>query len=236
LPKSAEVGVILRCSVTTQLFDSEQDLRYFRIFCQETAHQISGPFNTGLWNRLMPQASEAVPFVRHAIIAVAALSKITGEADHTLMIRGEGEESSRLRLEHQYALQQYEKALKGMRRSIENGEHDLRNAMLACLLSFSIESLQGRQSPACILASSGVALFHEWIGENPAGLTTCSSPNEHVIENDLVQAFAGLDIHVAFFLDTRPLELHQRVIDDTALILLSMPSSFRTLCEARTYW
>jgi Fungal Zn(2)-Cys(6) binuclear cluster domain len=105
LPKSAEMEVILRCPVTTQLFDSEQDLRYFRIFCQETAHQISGPFNTGLWNRLMPQASEAVPFVRHAIIAVAALSKITGEADHTLMIRGEGKESSRLRLEHRYALQ-----------------------------------------------------------------------------------------------------------------------------------
>ena len=70
LPKSAAMEVILRCPVTTQLFDSEQDLRYFRIFCQETAHQISGPFNTGLWNRLMPQASEAVPFVRHAIIAV----------------------------------------------------------------------------------------------------------------------------------------------------------------------
>lgn len=30
----------------------------------------SGPFMTGLWTRLMPQASEAVPFVRHAIIAV----------------------------------------------------------------------------------------------------------------------------------------------------------------------
>ncbi len=74
----------------------------------------------------MPQASEAVPFVRHAIIAVAALSKIAGDADHPLMIRGDGEEASRLQVEHQYALQQYEKALRGMRRAIENGEHDLR--------------------------------------------------------------------------------------------------------------
>jgi hypothetical protein len=64
------------------------------------------------------------------------------------MIRGEGEEASRFQVEHQYALQQYEKALKGMRRAIENGEHDLRNALLACLLSFSMESLQGRQSPS----------------------------------------------------------------------------------------
>lgn len=49
------------------LFESEQDFRYFRIFCKETAGQISGPFLTGLWNELMPQASEVVPFVRHAI-------------------------------------------------------------------------------------------------------------------------------------------------------------------------
>jgi hypothetical protein len=63
--------VVLRCPIATRLFESEQDLRYFRIFCEETAGQISGPFMTGLWNRLMPQASEVVPFVRHAIIAVA---------------------------------------------------------------------------------------------------------------------------------------------------------------------
>jgi len=152
------------------------------------------------------------------------------------MLSSDGEEGVCLRGEHRYALAQYEKALKGMRRAIELGEHDLRNALLACLLSFSIESLQGRQSPACSLASSGVALFHEWIGKAKPGLTTRASPNEHVIENDLVQAFAGLDIHVAFFLDTRPLELHQRIIDDTAMILQSMPASFDTLCEARTYW
>ncbi|PMD37601.1 hypothetical protein L207DRAFT_78884 [Hyaloscypha variabilis F] len=210
LPKSSDVEVAIRSPITIQRFESEQDLRYFKIFCEQTAGQIAGPFMTGLWNRLMPQASEAVPFVRHAIIAVAALSQITGDADHTLMITSDGEEGKRIRHEHQYALAQYEKALK--------------------------ESLQGRQSPACSLATSGVALFHDWIGKAKPGLTTRASPNENVIENDLVQALAGLDIHVAFFLDTRPLQLHQRIIDDTAVILRTMPASFHTLCEARTYW
>jgi hypothetical protein len=208
------------------LFESEQDFRYFKIFCDMTP----------LWKRLIPQVSEAVPFVRHAIIAVAAMSKISGGAEHTLVLAGDGEEASPRHREHQYALQQYEKSLKGMRRAVELGEHDLRNTLIACLLTFSFESLQGRQNPACSLASSGVALFHNWISEYTAGLTTCASPNEHMIENDLVQAFVGLDIHVTFFLDRRPLSLHQRVIDDTAGILLSMPSSFKTLCEARTYW
>lgn len=134
------------------------------------------------------------------VVAVAALSKVTSDSDQKLILDGIGEESCRLRQEHQYALKNYKKALRGMRKAIDSGEHDLRNAMLACLLFFSIENLQGRQSPACSLASSGVALFHDWIGKDKAGLTTRSSSNEHVIENDLVQAFAGLDIHVAFFL------------------------------------
>jgi hypothetical protein len=186
--------------------------------------------------RLIPQISEAVPFIKHAIIAVAALSKISGDSNYLLMIAGEGEEASRLQLEHQYALQQYQKALKGMRKAAALGQHDLRNSLIACLLTFSFESLLGRQSPACSLAASGVALFHDWISKYCDGLSTCASPNNHVVDNDLVQAIAGLDIHVAFFLDTRPLVLHQRVIDDTARALLHMPSSFKTLCDARTYW
>jgi hypothetical protein len=188
------------------------------------------------FRRLIPQISEAVPFIKHAITAVAALSKIPGDANYLLMIAGEGGEASRLQREHQYALQQYQKALKGMRKAVELGQHDLRNSLIACLLSFSFESLLGRQSPACSLASSGVALFHEWMSNYSAGPTTRTSPNKHIVDNDLVQAIAGLDIHVAFFLDTRPLSLHKRVIDDTAKVLLSMLSSFQTLCEARTYW
>jgi hypothetical protein len=64
------------------------------------------------------------------MIAVAALSKISGDAEHTLMLAGDGEEASRLQREHQYALRQYEKALSGMRRAI---------ALLACLLTFSLK-------------------------------------------------------------------------------------------------
>lgn len=135
---------------------------------------------------MIPQASEVAPFVGHAMIAVAALSKISGDAEHALMLAGDGEEGSRLQRDHQYALYQYEKALNGMRRVVELGEHDLRNALLACLLTFSFGSLQGQQSPACGLASSGVALFHDWISESTTGLTTRASPNKHAIENDLI--------------------------------------------------
>lgn len=45
---------------------------------------------------------------------MTALSKITDDVDHTLMISGGEDEASRLQLEHQYALWQYQKALKGI--------------------------------------------------------------------------------------------------------------------------
>ncbi|PMD53017.1 uncharacterized protein K444DRAFT_619694 [Hyaloscypha bicolor E] len=56
-----------------------------------------------------------------------------------------------------------------MGRAVELGGHDPRNALIACLLSFSIENSQGHQSPASSLASSGVALFHDWIGKANGG-------------------------------------------------------------------
>lgn len=69
LPKSSEGEVVLWCPIAARLFESERDFRYFRNFCEENADQISGPFVTSAWNRAMPQASEVVPFARHATIA-----------------------------------------------------------------------------------------------------------------------------------------------------------------------
>ena len=53
-----------------RLFEDEQEGRCFRIYCEEMAHQIKGPFKTSLWNQLIPQVSEGEPFIRHAIIAL----------------------------------------------------------------------------------------------------------------------------------------------------------------------
>lgn len=216
-------------------FESEQDLRYFRIFCQEIATTISGPFKSSLWGRLIPQISETVPFIRHAVIAIGVLSNISIKAISHEATAADERDGWPQRSKHQYALQQYGKALNGMRKAIEVGQHDLRTAMIACLLAFLFETIQGRQGPASAIATSGLGLFQDYISGYSNRSGTLPSPSYCALEDDLLQAITNLDLHVASFLDQRPLAIHQRVIDDTAVAIFRMPSKFTDLVEARNY-
>lgn len=53
----------------------EIDGECFRLYLDVIATQIHSVFPSSLWERLIPQISEAEPFVRHAIIAIGALTK-----------------------------------------------------------------------------------------------------------------------------------------------------------------
>jgi hypothetical protein len=121
------------------LFEDKQEGRCFRFFCEEAASQIAGPAQSPLWHRIIPEACEAEPFVRHAVVAIAALSKINTNS---------GGQANTRALDYEYALKQYSKALRGMRLSIASGKHDMRNALLACILVFCFESLQGNPGVA----------------------------------------------------------------------------------------
>jgi len=186
----------------------------------------------------MPQASEHEPFVHHAIVAIGALSKVSkdGRNFHAHQARGfRRDPESEFAQEYRYALVHYDKALKGMRKAMEAGIKDLRSALLACLLAFCIETLQGRQGPACALAAKGLELFNN---KNLEYRRDISDPEtrRNSLEEDLVHGFTGLDIHVLFFLDSRPLTEHQRIIDNLNLELESMPSDFENISDAGHWW
>jgi hypothetical protein len=215
-------------------FDSEQEFRYFRIFCEETATQIAGPFKSPLWGTLVPQASELEPFVRHAMVAIGAITKISKAARRSQACGQRSYQNQNLDSEHQYALKQYDKALKGMREATVRGEHDPRTALIACLLAFCFETLQGRQGPACALASSGLTLFHQTNFGPDVSFWRLSKPS-CFLEDELVNSLASLDIQVLFFLDGRPLALHQQIINEATEALKLMPLQFSTLNEARLY-
>lgn len=226
---------IPRCGLSSAGFETERELRYFRIFCEETATQIAGPFKSSLWGRLVPQASELEPFVRHAMVAIGAITKISKDAR---ILKSSGQvdcKKHNLDLEHQYALKQYDKALKGMRDATARGEHDLRTALIACLLAFCFETLQGRQGPACALAVSGLTLFYQRDDLHDMSFSGLSR-SSYFLEEELVNAFASLDIQVLFFLDVRPLPMHQRTINDATEALKLMPLKFSSLDEVRFFW
>jgi hypothetical protein len=51
--------ISLRAIHSGPRFEDAQEGRYFRIYVEEMATQIKGPFSTSLWERLIPQPSEA---------------------------------------------------------------------------------------------------------------------------------------------------------------------------------
>ena len=54
-------------------FGSEQESRYFHLFCTETAKKLAGFFEESLWQTIVLQSCETETPLRHAVIALGAL-------------------------------------------------------------------------------------------------------------------------------------------------------------------
>jgi hypothetical protein len=206
----------------------DREWRYFRFYCNEIAAQITGPFRSSLWNRLVPQAGEMEPFIKHAIIALGALS--VSKSHDGVGLAGFATAALERNIHHQYALIQYCQALKGMREAIQAKIHDIRKALIACILVFCFESLQGHQAMASAHATSGVNLLCQWKGDQKEHTRTLP------MEEDLYAAFSGLDLQALLFMDSRPATVHQSLKAEMNASIKAMPERFDDLHEAREYW
>lgn len=204
------------------MFMDEWQSRYFRYYMEEVATQIGGPNETSIWERLVPQASEAEPFIVQAIAALGALSKsqtVYAERDgplHPVVMDSH----------HQYALVQYGKALNGMQLAIQNQTQDRRKALFACLLVFCLECLLGHQVAAAAYASSGVCLFYS----SEADKTSLAS----FAEDELYSAFSNLDLQSLCRVH-KTASHHQQLKDDINKALKFMPDTFTSLKECKAY-
>lgn len=54
---------------------SEEERRYYQLFCDQTASELGGYFPTDFWNRIVLQEPLSEPFIRHAVVAIRALTK-----------------------------------------------------------------------------------------------------------------------------------------------------------------
>jgi hypothetical protein len=97
-------------------------------------------------------------------------------------------------LDYQYALKQYGKALRGMKDAIASGQHDLRKALVACLLIFCFEGLLGNQASAAAHAESGLNLLYSWTNSNNPPGQTNKPLGDRVLEKNFIEAFTALDL------------------------------------------
>jgi len=61
------------------------------------------------------------------------------------------------------------------------------------------------------------------------------SPAPGTVEDEIVQAFARLDIQILTFIDVRTVEEHAEMIDEGQETIEKMPTQFSFLQEARIY-
>ncbi|APA05537.1 hypothetical protein sscle_01g003070 [Sclerotinia sclerotiorum 1980 UF-70] len=207
------------------ILGSEQDSQYFRYFCETFAGDIGRLFNRSVWERLIPQASESEAFVGQALVALGAFSK--GRTTN-------GIEAS---LHRQHGLDQYGKALVGMRQALNGSRYNARKALIACLLVYSIESIQGHLSTAASHAASGENLLHEiMLDRKTRNHHPFSCQQDSTIDDDLCRAFSDLDLQALCVIDRRSSQLHKRRTRDLDHLLLSMPSSFSNIKECHDWW
>ena len=200
---------------------SQAEYQYFRTFQTETVAQLTGPFDSPLWERIVLQECSEQGFARDAVLAIAALH---------LSLGCSVKPCRRKTGHHVYAFSQFGKALHGMKQAMSAGGTGIRTALIGCLLVFCFESLQGNMDSAISHARSGYKLLDQ------RQIIPRSKRMPDLIEDDLVHAFSRLDLQVMTVVNRKPADLHQCQNEHGAPCLEAMPSVFTTFTEAHRYW
>jgi hypothetical protein len=148
-------------------FQTEEESRYFQLFRNEVTPHLGGAFNNSLWDMVMAQACEYVPFVLDAVIAIGALARTMKYYGRSPM---PSQSLSGLRslfipsrdvfmTDYEYCFKQYDKTLKAMKIALLKGEENLRRALIACLLISCFETYVGNKASAIFHAESGITLL-----------------------------------------------------------------------------
>ncbi|KAA8577093.1 hypothetical protein EYC84_007099 [Monilinia fructicola] len=179
-------------------FTEELETRYFRYFC-ENAAGLAGPLRTGVWSEIIPQVCEIEPYIGHGLVALGAFIKHRKEISN-------GSASSSPHKHREFALREYGKSLRGMQEAINKNEGlSPRTALIACMLVFCIESIQGHQESASIHATNGIVMMYDLYKADGA---RCSFGRDNHIGPELQRAFTDLDLQVLYFFDLRSTAHH----------------------------
>jgi hypothetical protein len=158
------------------MFKNDQEQRYFKIFCNQTANQLTGLYSSELWKRLVLQTSESYPSIRHAVIAIGALDPKTWRSPAKSI-----EETAR----RQFAYHEYSMAIAEMRDTMSKKSLELRIRLIACLVVFCFESYHFNRDSANSQIRAMSSMIEEEEEKSPDGLD---------VEEELLETVSELKI------------------------------------------
>lgn len=203
---------------------------------------LAGLEEPDVWSRLVLQACERQESIRNTVIAIGAL-------DQTLEAVQDGQRRPSFDLtpleghvtpHHQFALQQYGKAVRRMREDLSHGMHDLRTTVISCLLFVAFELFHGNHTSALTQASMGLNMIIERMKESRKATPTPKRRNDNLfnsIDEALIQKFVRLDLSSMAFVDENVIKGHlHETSPEMFENLQAIPPVFADLSEAQRYW
>ncbi|XMA15592.1 hypothetical protein WAI453_008383 [Rhynchosporium graminicola] len=203
-------------------FHNDQERLYFQRFCEVSASQLTGCLESDLWSRVVLQASESAPCIRHAVTAIG-----------TLNLKGWRDGNSQRHLQYekkrlQFAYHEYHSAIVCMRQSTSEGGTDIRTKLLACLLFACFETYHGNRDVATAQVFAGLQAIDEY------NTLRSQSPFPHpAIDDEIERIFVVLEIQAITYQDRRGRELHLERLNRGRAAVEDMPAEFTSLKQAR---
>ncbi|KAF8863511.1 hypothetical protein BDZ45DRAFT_102262 [Acephala macrosclerotiorum] len=220
---------VLQCEPSQSLFSTEQDHRYFEVFCSKTAFEILPSFDSSNLREVLLQACVSEPSIRHAVVALGALD-LTAESLQDFEKLSLDDQNENPHQHHQNALRQYTTAIKEMRAASARGEQDLRTTLLTCLVILCFEAWNGNQDLAVRQIQTGLRLVQAWREE-----ILINRKRQTITDDELIKTFSKLDVQAISFAEESTPERHALAMNGERELLDNMPASFSTIREAEIY-
>jgi hypothetical protein len=195
-------------------FKSTLEHHYFVVFRESAAAQLSGYYDSSLWDRVILQACHQERWAVNLVVAIGALyQSLNTSPTHSHLPRGMAE---RERKSHYiFALQQYGAALEQLQTVSEQehrSESSIRLALISSLLTTCCETYIGDRDKAITQSEAGIDLLLNWMKqEEPTGdlvddwshvwRIASRFPN---LEDEILSAFQRLDYQILLYRGFQP--------------------------------
>jgi hypothetical protein len=201
----------------------EAEGRYYRLFHEKLAFDLSGYFEAPFWTRLIPQQCHHEPAIKDAVFALSALYK-SAISSKTNTVNLDDEHVT-------FALVKQSHAISSLRKTLSSREPEMRLALVGSLLFSCFESFHGHWETATQQVYNGLNILKR-LNEDERRNATNNSLADLSLEVGLT--FRRLEMQILSFLAMNPM-LEHPFNDMTANeINLDIPDQFATFHEAFT--
>ncbi|TAQ84127.1 hypothetical protein B7494_g7553 [Chlorociboria aeruginascens] len=222
-------------SVALKLEQAER--RYFQDFVENTSLDLQGRgflshdqnvfTDSFFWNGIALRESHRAPCIRHAIVAIGALAR-------SLQIRHrrpppEIDALSQLDHHHEFALQQYDKAIRHLREyaRLSDGKTGTAITLIACLVLASFDSIHGDRKCAAQHIKFGRKVLSDWKARQQLPEISFNDP----IDNRLARMFMRLDLQASSFMGVEAQCLYETL--ESGRLEEDVPEVFTSTHEVR---